>query len=188
MSAPATLPDFANAAQSLVDIWDIEHEEAEQDDREAAPAFAIDSEDRANWLLRKLGNLAAERARVKAQADAIMAELKREEERLHQRFDAELQAFTRQALAGKKSRTLKLLQGTVSLRTVAASMRVADTEAAFEHARTCLPDLIETKQALKVADYGKLARETGEMLPGIEVTPEHETMSIRFSGNGEETR
>lgn len=144
-------------------------------------AFAIDSEERANWYLSKLANIETERARVKAQAAVILAALDRREQSLKGRFDAQLADWARERLAGAKTKTLRLLQGTIAFRTVAGSLRLIDKEAAFVHARTELPECIITREELDAAAYRKRAQETGEVLPGIETVPGRESMSLKFA-------
>lgn len=152
--------------------------------------FSIVSEATANWYLKKLGNLEAERARVTAQFQEIVDGLERERQRLEGRFHAELFAWAGEAIArradGKK--TLKLLQGSISFRTVPASLKVADTEAALVEARTAYPDLVQTVVKLDTTGYRKAAQEAlatrGEILPGVETVPERQSMSIRYGGKG----
>jgi hypothetical protein len=51
------------------------NEQKDDEITELPERFAIDSEDRANWLLRKLANLNAERERIKAQSAAMIKRL-----------------------------------------------------------------------------------------------------------------
>jgi hypothetical protein len=74
---------------------------------------------------------------VQAQAREIIAALDADAARLRGLYEAELRDFACQRLAerGGRAKTLRLLQGTVAFRTVPASLRVADAEAALPHAR-----------------------------------------------------
>jgi len=65
---------------------------------ETEETFCINSETRANWLLRKIANLDTEKARVKAQAEAILKELDTDREGLLYLYGSQLEAFTRQEL------------------------------------------------------------------------------------------
>lgn len=148
--------------------------------------FSICDEDSANWYLRKQATLATEIARIKAQADAIIKPLLADSERLQSRFEAELQAWAQEQIAarGGKRKTLDLLQGSIAFRTVPASIKIVSDEEAFVYARTFHADLIQTIEKLDTSGYRAAAKaameETGEMIPGTEVTPARESMSLKF--------
>lgn len=150
------------------------------------PEFRINSIEAANWYLRKLATIEAEQKRVVAQAAGILKDLVSEYESLQARHQADLEHFVREELErqGNKRRNLKLLQGTVSIRTVPANIRVANigTATAWVFANDDFKDqfLKYREPELDVAAYRDYAKETGEMLPGIEVTPQHETVKITF--------
>lgn len=155
--------------------------------------FVLDSEDKVNWLLRKLANLEAEKQRVTAQYQAIMSVLERDEKSLRFRFENDLKAFAAQKLAegGNRRKTVHLLQGSLTFRTLPQAIKVSDTIAAIAFAKMtglpCLESVTEEKfnptlyrnRALEVLE------ERGEILPGIEVLPERETFAIKF-GKAEE--
>ena len=144
--------------------------------------FHITDEASANWLLRKLANLEAEKQRVKAQAVEILASLDADAARLRFLYESELEHFTRERLTegGGRTKTLRLLQGTVAFRTVPASLRVVDTDAALPHAHA----LGCTRTEVDAGAYRQAAQKTladsGELLPGVEIVPERESFSIRF--------
>ena len=148
------------------------------------PPFRIDTEQHANWLLRKLANLDAEKARVKAQAEAILHQLDTDREGLLYLYGSQLEAFTRQELekTGNRRKSLTLLQGTCSFRSVPARMSINDPAAALLHARENLPEAIKTVETLDRTAYVHRAETTGELLPGIEALPAREAFSLRFSG------
>jgi hypothetical protein len=158
--------------------------------QEQRPEFHIDSEERACWLLRKLANLEAERARVKAQAAQIVAQLDSEEKSLRDRFEAEACAWARAELERRhkgRRKSLVLLQGTLAFRLVPATLRVDDLAAALNTAVTV--------GAVKVdADaYRRHAldtlKATGEILPGCVHQGEREHFSVRFgkdAGTGDQ--
>ena len=161
------------------------------------PPFQIDSEDRANWYLRHLGNLAAEKERVKANSARMLADLTARENAFKSRFETQLVEWVRTELIRWKSKkkSLPLFQGVISFKTQPASYSVCDPEAALVYARTFLPELIEQKPVLNTAAYtaaSRTSRETetldeptgelvpGNLLPGTQVKPSHESMSIKF--------
>jgi phage host-nuclease inhibitor protein Gam len=148
--------------------------------------FHIDSDRAADWLLRKLANIDAEQKRVQAQAARIVAELQSDADNLRRLYEGELVNYARQRLAeaGRGRRTLHLLQGSVALRFVPASVRLSDPFAALDYARQAAPALVRTQVSIDAAGYRDQAakhwKETGELLPGCETTPEHETHRLTF--------
>lgn len=156
--------------------------------------FCIDSESAANWLLKRLANIEAEKGRVKAQAEAILRQLDSDAESLRHLYEAELQAFVRQRLAesGNRRKSVHFLQGTAGFRAGTARVVISDRQAAMDYAREHDPDgLIVTTATLATCEYRALAEtaltETGEVLPGTEIVPEHESFCLRFhNSNGNE--
>ncbi|MCW3053837.1 MAG: Bacteriophage Mu Gam like protein [Chthonomonadales bacterium] len=150
--------------------------------------FHICDERSANWLLRKLANIAAEKRRVTAQADEILRQLDADAQRLQHLFGAELEQFARHTLAttGSKRRSLTLLQGTLSFRTIAPALRVSDTAAAIRWAKQHAPALVTTTTTEEIdakafRDLAKIAKNTdGELLPGISISEGGENFSISF--------
>lgn len=58
-------------------------------------------------------------------------------------------------------------------------------QAALHYATEHLPDAVKTQQVLDREAYRAHMEETGELLPGMEVTEERETFRVTF-GKGEE--
>jgi hypothetical protein len=147
-----------------------------------AQEFHIDSDAKANWYLRRLANIEAEQRRVQAQAAAIVRQLEGDAERLRYLYEAELEEFVRQKLStsGSRRKSVHFLQGTAGFRTVPAAIRVTDTLAAIDYATRHLSEAVKTQQVLDTARYRKCVEETGELLPGVEMTPEHETFRVSF--------
>lgn len=148
--------------------------------------FHITSEPSALWYLRKLANLDAEQRRVKQQAQKLLASLQSEAESLKHLYQGELEEWTRQELAkkGNRKRTLHTLQGTLRFRNVPARLSLQSLSAALlQCEREGLP-YIEIRQELNREEYLRYAQtrlqETGELLPGIDRNPEHESFSITF--------
>lgn len=142
--------------------------------------FHIETESDANWYLKTLGNIEAEKARIQAQADKMIKELDTDRDGLKFLYQGELQEFVRQELArkGGRRKTLSLLQGTCAFRSVPASVKVADPLAALEYARANgLPCIVITER-VDAEEYKKLA--AGKMLPGLDTTPERESFNVTF--------
>ncbi len=150
----------------------------------AAVKFTIDSESAANWLLGKLASIDAEAARIKAQAEARANELRTDREWLLSRFGSELEAFARQEAERRRRKTITLQQGNLVFRTAPRKLVIADGEAAFVHARTAFSHCIieQTTVRLDTAAYIAEAERTGELLPGMDATPERETFKIDVAG------
>lgn len=152
------------------------------------PPFCIDTVGRAEWLLKKLATIAAEKSRVKAQAAQIVAQCDNDTLRLEHLFGAQLQAIVTAELArkGGTRKSLALLQGTCAFRTVPGGLVIADEVAARASARQMAPDLLSerTVEDFDTAEYLKLAAlsrdGTGELLPGVDSVPDRESFSIRF--------
>jgi phage host-nuclease inhibitor protein Gam len=148
--------------------------------------FTIESDRAAEWLLRKLANIEAEKARVQAQAAAIMSQLESDAESLRFLYAVQLEAYCRSKLeaAGGRRKSITFLQGTCAFRTVPPGLRITDFDAALSYAASVLPGLIQTVTTLDRAAYRDMAvqrlNETGELLPGVEATPERESFTIRF--------
>jgi phage host-nuclease inhibitor protein Gam len=157
-------------------------ETTEPVETEQGTEFHIDSDGAANWYLRKLANLEAEQRRVRTQAEAIVKQLEADAVRLRYLYEAELAEYVREKLTagGNRRKSVHFLQGTAGWRTVPASVRVTDPLAALDYASRCLPEAVKTQQVLDTARYRQVVEETGELLPGVEVTEAHEAFRVSF--------
>ncbi len=158
---------------------------------DTAGNFTICDESSANWLLRKLGNIAAEQARVKAQATEILHGLESDASGLLYLYERQLQDYIRLQLEAKhgRSRTLRLIQGTCSFRTVPEHLRVQNPSEAIRYADSAgLPCIVvrrELDSRAYLRDAEAALQATGEILPGMEIVEERESFSIRFGGTKE---
>jgi hypothetical protein len=102
-------------------------------------------------------------------------------------YEAELEAYVRERKHGERlrRRSLHHLQGTCAFRTVPASVRVTDPLAALDYATRCLPEAVKTQTVLDTARYRQVVEETGEILPGVEVTQAQETFRVSFGKSQE---
>jgi phage host-nuclease inhibitor protein Gam len=156
-----------------------------------ADAFHIQDEAGANWYLRKLANLDAEKKRIKAQADAALKRIESEENALRFRFDAQLQAWAKSEIETRykgRKKSLILLQGTIGYKTRPEQVRISDEGAASEYAARLgrYQRVVLDTQAYRQTAAEALS-DRGELLPGVELVPAEETFSIRFPKVGEET-
>ena len=154
---------------------------AESDRKE----FHITDRQSAEWLLRKLGNLRAERARIVAQSEALLRQLDADRDSLLHLYGGELEAWAREELQrrGGRRKTLHTLQGSLRFRNVPARLSITDERAAIDRAQQeGLPDSLYTQWRLDRDAYLRHAtahwEETGEYLDGVESHPERETFLI----------
>lgn len=148
-------------------------------------AFHITDEVGANWYLKKLADIEAEKARITAQTAKMIAELDADANGLKFLYDGELQDFVRTELErkGGRRKTLHLLQGSCAFKNVAQTVRIADATAALTYAKQHnLPCIVVTER-VDAEVYKKLAK--GELLPGMEKTAEHESFSVKIPKIGE---
>ena len=178
-----TQTDRSNYLANLADQRAAERQGAPQP-TEKAVAFTITDERTANWLLGKLASNADEQARVKAQADQRISELRTDYDKLMFMYGNQLEAFARAEAERRRRKTVTLQQGTVAFRTAPERFAVEDEEAATVEARTTCPEALQTVTRLDRAaylDHAKATRAaTGEILPGVTVTPERETFAVKF--------
>ena len=153
--------------------------------------FRIDSENAANWYLRRIANLESEKQRVTAQAAQIVRQLDADAESLRYRYEGELQEYVRQELArrGNRRKSLTLLQGSCAFRHVGPSLRISDAAAALDFCRRNLPDAVkvtETLDTTRYRDFAEKMQAEADALPvGVESVPAREAFSIRFGGKPE---
>jgi len=167
-----------------------EHSGDKRDPRPERAEFHITDEAGANWYARKLAGIEAERARVKAQAAKIIAQLDGDEKSLKDRFEAEAREWARQEIERRykgRRKSLALLQGTFSFRAVPATLRIDDTAAALNTAATLGAVKVDASAYRSAAIEAMKMR--GELLPGVVAVPERESFRLDFgrdSGDEEE--
>lgn len=146
----------------IIDGYRIDSRTGEVLEYVGRPEFHIDSDDKAEWVLERRGEIEADLAAVRARREAILANLDALERKhagrlraLVYRFESELEAFTRSKLAGGKAKTWRCPYGTVAIRKVPARWTWADVsdakEKAIEWAEQHCPDAIKTKVEHRVA-------------------------------------
>jgi len=152
---------------------------------EKREAFVIDSPGAADWLLGKIAAVRAKKDLIKAQTAQMLAQLDADERSLL-RFEPMLREWGAQELArrGGRRKSLPLFHGTLTYRKVPAGLKVADEGAALNEA--VARGLIKLDAAGYRAAAIEARKATGEILPGIEVTPESEHFGIKFGKAGPE--
>lgn len=164
--------------------------EAEQGLAVPQPTFQIDSLERLEWYVGKKADLKSQKQRLKAQYEAMLKDLERDEERLDWRFAAQAEGVLRQEL-GEKKRSLKFLSGTAGLRKVAARVSVSDERALVAAIKaqggsleTAVVEQINARilnQLVKVEDGQAVLPEDGLIveLPGLSIKPAGETFYVK---------
>jgi len=164
------------------DELDIEHDDDQTEVTPPPEGFRIDSEERVNWYLRKVGNLDAEIERVKAQTKKLLAQLEGQKKSLTERFEPEVADFTRRRLEEGKNRkkSIVFLQGTVGFRTIPASVKVDNHDPeAINEAQTRGYFTVDLKPYQK--DAATAFKESGELLPGCIPTEAAERFYTTFA-------
>lgn len=152
--------------------------------------FHITDAQAARWYLRKKGAFASERARVKANAKAILDEIDKDEAELDARYASEFELFAWENRNSGKS--YKDVAGTAKFTHVNAAIKLVDKAAAEKYACALNPNeydvdsLFVTTKALDGAAYRRFAEsvleQSGEIIPGVEMTEARESMSLSFGG------
>lgn len=100
---------------------------------ERKPDFQVTDDESAEWVLERILNAEAEKARLEMKKRAIVENLDRQIaaaqrriDGLHYRFDSDLEHYAMTALDGQSTKTLKLAYGTLSFRNVKGGLRLAE--------------------------------------------------------------
>ncbi len=145
--------------------------------------WRIQSEDDAQWVVGLMVEADAAIERHQAQAAARLAELKGRRDRLTARFGAELEAWAQQESERRGRRSVTLLTGTVAFRKVPGRLSIRDAELAQVTASAReMSECVELRRVFLPAAYRDAAQkhleEAGELLPGVEMVPERDSMSV----------
>ncbi len=134
---------------------------------QSSPAFSIDNEEKALWLLKKMQSAMARAESMETTpaviaAKAVLANAeamkKAAESRyygLETRFGAELARWAKTQLEGK-SRTHQTLYGSIAFKSVPERIKVADPELALAWARTNCPEAIKHVPAIEEFQISKM--------------------------------
>lgn len=177
--------DYFEHDDNEADDYRHEGEPLIDDEEESEPeSFCIHSEETANWYLRQIGNIEAEKERISAQHAKRLAELETDRKRLQHLYSSQLEAWSCAELArrGGRRKTLTLEQASVAFRKVPSRLTVSDPVAALAYAKEHCPDMVkvQTIERLDAKRYTDLMKSTGEVLPGVERTLERESVTIEF--------
>lgn len=149
---------------------------------EVSPGFAIDSEARANWFLRKVCALRARGDKMrdtKRAADAEIKAAKLRETNFLDRFGGEMGAWVTSHLDGKR-KSLTLLEGKAGFRTIPARLEVVDEETCSDWFMM-QPELrvVHIVPILCLTAVQAYFQETGVVPPGCAFIPEREVLTLK---------
>jgi hypothetical protein len=155
---------------------------ADEDQEQEQPAdyFLIDSEDKASWAVNKILSYEETRARIKAQADRMLADIDRREASFRERFEPELARWAEERMP-KHRRFVDTLAGRIGFRLVKGGPRIVDREAATEWAKEHLPGAVFSEMVLKL-DARRVKEHVekhGELPPGVDFTPDEDRLYVK---------
>lgn len=176
---------------------------------EEPPEFTVHDEDSANWVLGKMLDAESQLAAIETSAEVIRAravlenaaKLRKEQERKlswwHKRFDNELGEFARKRLEGQKTKTLKTLLGSISLRVKKGGLKVLFPDIALRCAKAYQWDeAVKTTESFLISNLSDEHRQliatgiasytNGDpgwydelILQGFTVEPDSETVTVK---------
>ncbi len=123
--------------------------------------------------LRRLAQIADERARVKEWCERRLASLESQERGIEYVYGALARDITRRMLAGGKKKSIATPWGTAGFRTQAARLVIAEPEKLLlleaEH-----PEWVKVEKKPVHAAVNEYFKTTGDIPAGCEITPEQE--------------
>lgn len=146
--------------------------------------FVIDDMGKAMWAVDKIAEKEAEMAEIDAFVENQIKRIKEWQEKKHQSVDFEINSFkamlkpyVEQQLEGKKTKTMSLPNGSLSLGRVTTSF-IKDDSKLIEFAKCNCPEFVKVefkekldwaamKKGLTCADDGKVITADGEVLPDV---------------------
>lgn len=151
--------------------------------------FSVHDLDSLEWYVDKQATIQDKKARVKAQAEAMLRDLDRDAESLRFQFEDQARKVLRDHLESQRLRTrhLKFLSGTIGFRTIPARVTVSNTGKALEWLQVHAPETLEQRinthalaQRFKATEDGLTDSGSGERLtvPGLSIEPSRERFSV----------
>jgi phage host-nuclease inhibitor protein Gam len=142
--------------------------------------FHIHDEASADWAVDKLVSMDEKLERLERQYKAAKAAIMRDKEAFERRFLSEIRAWAEGQLTGK-TKTLHLLSGSISFRSVKGGPRIKDHSDVLAWAQENLPEAVVPTVTLKVdaqavKDHVKA---WGEIPPGVEIVDDRQELYIK---------
>lgn len=144
--------------------------------------FAIDCEEHANWLVKKVVAARTYAARVKQWAEREQRRAAREEQTLMFLFGRQLETWTRSEISKLRGRrkSINLPAGMVGIRVVGPSLKVDDEDRVIAWAMTYCPAVVITLPKLSRIALKDHFEATGELPEaGAHIEPESERFYLR---------
>ena len=152
-------------------------------------AFAVEGLSSAIWAIRRLRQIRAQEAAIREEAAAEMARITAWVERATkpliedaQYFEGLLTAYHAQQFAEDPHRkSIPLPGATLKSRALPDKVEVVDEATALEAAKAAgYHSLIRVREEIAKTELVKHLRETGEVLPGVTVTPQPRRFSVEL--------
>lgn len=143
--------------------------------------FCIDSEERANWLVKKIIAARDYSERVKSWCEQEQRRAAREEQTLLFLFGRQIEAWAKSEIAKlRKRKTLSLPAGAVGFRSVGPRLVIDDEAVVLSWAKANLPDAVVVTEKLSKAVINEHAEKVG-VIPdeGVHLEPASEKFFIR---------
>lgn len=146
--------------------------------------FVVDDMGKAMWAVDKIAEKEAEIAEIDAFVEARIKSILEWQEKQRQKIDFEINGFktmlkpyVEQKLEGKKTKTMSLPNGSLSLGRVTTNF-IKDDKKLIEFAKTSCPQFVKTeikekldwaamKKELTCADNGVVITADGEIVPDV---------------------
>ncbi len=157
--------------------------------------FVIDSIDKAVWAVGKIKERRAELAEVDAFVERQIMQIKAWREKKAESigndvmfFESLLKPYAAAQVEGKKSKSVKLPNGTLSFKKSAPNY-TKDEGALLEFVKAEAPDCIKTKESVDWAEYkkrlhfadaGKLVTDDGEVVPGVSYEQKEDSFIVKL--------
>lgn len=157
--------------------------------------WKVDTLSAADWALNKIRIARQEMAEIKALADMRKADIDRWAEEQTKALQSDVDFFTEklkpfiaERLYGKKTKTLKLVNGSCSFKKSQPKFQKdeneilayvkANDEMQYVKTKESL-DWVEFKKTLHFATDGKMITADGEVVPGVTYTVEEDTFTVK---------
>jgi hypothetical protein len=145
-------------------------------------AFAIDSEEHANWLVQKVTAARQYAERVKKWAEQELRRAEREEETLMFLFGRQIETWAKSEIGNQNGRrkSLALPAGTLGYRKLAAKLVIDDEELVLEWAKKNCEVAIVITERLSKSVLDEFFKKTGAIPDqGAHIDPEIERFYIK---------
>jgi len=160
------------AAEAFVERMEVDISNEQDED------FHITSEDKADWVIKKITGVDDEIDRLEEQHRRRVKQLENEKQFFKERFGKELKAFVRANLDGRK-KSIDFVHGRAGFRKSRETIEIVDKEANLDWAKENCPDALREKEWTIKTPQIKLMKETGEMPDGTALKPAKDRFFVK---------